>query len=475
MFYLVFRDFFTDSKFHNLDKFVEMFNNHVNYINDIFPEENQLEFGNESVVKLFSILNSYANLFKEKKWKVFSQELKVGGKIGNLGTNEGRFAGTIDMVVENEIGELFLIDLKTSTLDRTKFKYENTLGESEDTFLYAEKDKIQLNTYAYLMNQLAPNTNIQGLYILPIQISADPKTKNSKFSDASNISDFNEEIPLLEVEFEKDSYENVLGIKAEDLNIKKPQKRTGKFDISKGNVKNESFEGVEMEAFEMGSFLDQFETKPQSKKEEIKTKENKFNIQDIISKLDEKLDETSFDTDKNMFTNNFVELNGEKYYFNAKGPKDTRFLFAKKTKSGYDFNVDLSANELQTLKQKLVAISLDQTFLKKRLDNIWNSRLNSVSLQENNKTAPKPVKKVESIKKEDMKVNDIDFDKMTDAEAMKAFMKLSNAFNSKFKTTISNINLELRNNKNIKESLKKLVLFLEENKIEREEIEIKCK
>ena len=475
----VFRNFFNDTKYHNLDKFIEMFTENVDNINNNSPEENDIEFNNDSIVKLFSIMNSYAQLFKEKKWKVYSQEFTVGGKIGALGTNDGRYAGTIDMIVENEIGELFLIDLKTSTLDRTKFKYENTKGDAEDTFLYAYKDKIQLNTYAYLMEQAAPNTNIQGLYILPIQLTADEKTRNSKFTNADNISDFNEDLPLLEVEYEKGSYENVLGIDVKDLTVKKTARKSNKFDVSKTDVKGESFEGVELDRFELASFTDTLPTKSEPQKKETTSAEGKFSMSDILSKMDVDDIVDNFELDKNMFTHNYVELDGERYYFNAKGPKDSRFLFAKKTDKGYDFNIKLSVSELNKLKAKLVKISLDQTLLKNRLEKIWNSRLESVSLSKvTKKEAPAStdvVKKAPSVKKEQMKVNDIDFEKMSVKDAQAVFLKLSRAYNDKFKSTISALNGELRNTKDAKASLRKLISFLEENNIEREEIKTKCK
>lgn len=491
---LVFRDFFMDTNNHNLDKFVEMFQLNVDQVNTRFPESNDMEFGEDVIVKLFDTLNSYAQYFKDKNWKIYSQGFTVGGRIGNLGTNEGRFAGTTDMIAENEIGELFIIDLKTSTIDRTNLKTYNEDGTSDDKYGYAEKDKIQLNTYAYLAEQSAPNTNIQGLFILPIQIKADEKSTNSKYTDADNISSFNEDMPLLEVEYEKGSFHDVLGLKEDDLKIKKQstyKKKSGKFNVSTVSKEEDSFtekiEELEEGKFELSSFLDSFETTPKQTVEPSK-KENTFNVQDVVTNNPEDYDVEEFDFSKNenAYTSNYVELNGEKYYFNANGPKASRFFIAKKTSNGYDLNVDLTLSELEQIKKKIVATALDQKFTESFLNKVWNSRLNSVSLpkvtatkKEETKAPVKkevvPAKKVVAAKKEEMKVNTINFDKMSDVEASKALAKLSNAYVKQFASTIGKINLKVRGTKNYKQSLKELVTFLEGQKISREAIETKCK
>jgi hypothetical protein len=493
---LVFRDFFMDTNNHNLDKFVEMFQNNLNNVNKRFGETNEMEFGEEVIVKLFDTLNSYAQYFKDKNWKIYSQGFTVGGRIGNLGTNEGRFAGTTDIIAENEIGELFIIDLKTSTIDRTNLKTYNEEGTVEDRYEYAEKDKIQLNTYAYLAEQSAPNANIQGLFILPIQIKADEKSTNSKYTDPNNISSFNEDMPLLEVEYEKGAFHEVLGVTEDSLKIKKEstyRKKTGKFDTSNVSKEEDSFteriEELEEGKFELAGFLESFEQTPKKPAAKSTKKEDTFSVQEIIDNNPEDYDVEEFDFSKNegAYSSNYVELNGEKYYFNTKGPKASRFFIAKKTSKGYDLNVDLTLSELEQIKKKIVSIALDQKFTESSLNKIWNSRLNSVSLPKasTNKTQPSqkevvkkepiPAKKVVAAKKEEMKVNTINFDKLTDKEASSALAKLSNAYIKEFKTTISKINVRVRGNKNYKQGLKELVTFLEGQEISREAIETKCK
>ena len=324
-----------DTDMHNLEKFVEMFQSNIDSVNAKFKESNDIEFSEDVVLKLFNTLNSYAEYFKNKQWKIYSQGFTVGGRIGSLGSNEGRFAGTTDMIAENEIGELFIIDLKTSTIDRSNLKTYNEEGTVEDKYNYAENDKIQLNTYAYLTEQLAPNANIQGLFILPIQIKADEKSTNSKYTDANNMSGFNEDMPLLEVEYEKGAFHDVLGVKPEALVVKKTstfKKGGGKFDTKNVSKEDDNFtekiEELEEGKFELAGFLDEFETTSKPVTKTSVKKENTFNVLDTFG--DEVIEDFDFSENSNAFTSNFVELDGQKYYFNTKGVRSSRFYIAKK-------------------------------------------------------------------------------------------------------------------------------------------------
>jgi hypothetical protein len=450
--------------------------------------------------------------------------------LGNLGNNDGRYAGTTDFIVEDsKSGQRYIIDIKTSSIDRSGL--EGYGGENEDTYGMVEDDKIQLNTYAHLMDKMDQNSNIVGLYILPITLRADDKSYNRSYTDAESLEEFNPENPLLEVDFEKGNLHEVLGLEEKDLIAKKKPipKKGGKLNVKgvqkkgtdaaaallkKGDASDIIAPGTE--AIDLGSLvsvLNALGVKVVNKGTEVKKTTATTNKAPVIKPKPQASQKvTQFNTGEAYVAKNIdltavtyneqtdkVTVDGQEYYVNIMAPQKRVFVIAKKVNGTISFDVDLSKETLNKIgieASKKNPEPFQQKKIKESFDNIWKSRLESVSLQEQAEEES-PVRKVEKPKvndstekrvetinnnRENRPSDGIDFDNLSAAKAKEVFMSLLNLIkgnetlsnNSNLKNSLGKINKAVRENGDFKAGVSSLVKLLETNGISREEMQKKC-
>ena len=110
-------------------------------------------------------INDLFNIFKliEKETSNFEIISTIPTLWGTI--NNKNIAGTIDLLaIDKTSGKVFIIDLKTSTLNRRK-EYD-----SEDVYDYKKSDSTQQSAYAELLAQQT-GIVISGIYLLPIQVN----------------------------------------------------------------------------------------------------------------------------------------------------------------------------------------------------------------------------------------------------------------------------------------------------------------
>lgn len=522
-----FRDFFLDTKHHTLENFKEMFEGHINTENKGNPK-NPMEFSDEVITKLFNTFNSYADLFLENDWVVYSNGFKVGARFNNLGPgdrNEGRVAGTTDFLVQDtKSKQFFIIDIKTSSIDRSSLEGYN--GDVEDQHGYADKDKIQLNMYSHIIETMNPNTSISGLYILPITLKAKEKSYASVYEDADMLSDFDENKALLEVDMEP--VHELLGLEEDDLKEFKLKRTKGKGGFNVSGVKGKATKsttqlekeegnaaaalaGLGGEAFDVKKLADLLEQlggvlneattaqgKPKvtvkAKPAIIKPKANvapkavQFNLGNVSINAGMDLETIGFtDADK-------VTINGKDYFLSPAGKKANRYAIAERNSNGTpNFDVDIDIATIEEIKKVRFAANLKGNIgdraVVTEFDKIWKSRLESVSLQKESTEAPlgKPVvvskkgdtpaeiKTTVNTNRANKASDSLDFSKLSEKEAGDALMKIMKAYrdNANIKQKIGEHNKDSRGKSKV-EALKSMVDMLIANSISSEEVRKIC-
>lgn len=183
----LFRDFFSRSTPETFDAFLER---GKEILKTVAKSKKLVDDKGESKVKIsdrafkeyYNILFNYSSYFNEKGWKVYTNLKPIGGRLGTAkdGRNKALFGGAVDVLVyDTKNQKYYLIDLKTSSVDRTT-AYEKP---ETDQFKYKEKDSIQLSTYVELIKQITKKSGkeikIEKAFILPLHT---PKVSKTDFS-----------------------------------------------------------------------------------------------------------------------------------------------------------------------------------------------------------------------------------------------------------------------------------------------------
>lgn len=131
-------------------------------------------FTDEFYQELFQALTKVKNLVKSGNFKVVTDIPILWGTIAGK-----KVAGTIDLLlIDKDNGSIWIVDLKTSTLNRREDYSKKTGG------LYKEGDRVQLNAYAKLFDermtghktQWGNDTKISNIAIFPLQTRKKPGT-----------------------------------------------------------------------------------------------------------------------------------------------------------------------------------------------------------------------------------------------------------------------------------------------------------
>lgn len=181
-------------------------------LNDVNTSKNSnIVISDRFFNSLYDILEDYKVLFDELDYTIYSNTPSIGGVIGN----KGNIAGTIDLLAYNNKSKKWvLIDLKTSTTDRTE-EYSKETDPSyikKKGYSYKNQDTIQLNTYKELFKQTT-GIEVEGLQILPLTSKSENiGSVNSTFDEINKPSG---EL-LLNIDSSKDIY-NILNISKKQL------------------------------------------------------------------------------------------------------------------------------------------------------------------------------------------------------------------------------------------------------------------
>jgi hypothetical protein len=484
----VFRDFFMDSKFHNLEEFINMFEQHLKDVNKESASTSamDMEFDLPVIIKMFDSLNVIAQDFLDRGWTVYSHGFTVGGQVGyKRGKNNGRYAGTTDFLATNKQGEIIIIDLKTSSQDR----YEAHEDPDNDKYGYKESDTIQLNSYRELMTQMDPSFIFGGMYILPLQIVADKGSDGSSYTKTDNFYDLRDDL-LIEVD--EESLEDLLGLTEDELKKPATVKKTasGAFVSADPNAAG----GTQ---FDIGGLLNLVPGRgvpstaaptkgtksPSSTKQDWQFKLLQAagsNRDDMMAMFDQKFEEVTVKIGKDTAT--------YRTHINPKDPSLSSF-YIKKTKTG-GWTFDITMEELEALNAlfdpEVFKASIKPSLVwKNRLasenksGNISNTQKKSVPLQKVTKTAPvKTVSRARTPKA--AKPSEVfDFNSMTEKNAESNLKKLVAVYQRTNRSIFNEMQKMLLKNASsgtkFKDALKMVVDSLVDSNITIEELNEKCK
>lgn len=118
-----------------------------------------IQFTKDAVKNYYDILVKVKKDLADKGLTIYTDIPTLWGELGGK-----KYAGTIDFLVKDKNGNLFIIDLKTSSRNR-RSDYM-----SGDKSLYKKGDLIQLNAYRELIKQRTGKD--VGIYIYPIKVTA---------------------------------------------------------------------------------------------------------------------------------------------------------------------------------------------------------------------------------------------------------------------------------------------------------------
>lgn len=185
------RDFIL-GKFSSFEDFKDAYNKH----------ELKSKVGNFSepfLQELFGIFNGISRYFNEQGIELLTNVPTLWGQLDGTKFNapKGNYAGTVDILGIKPDGSVIIIDLKTSSQDRT---------DKGNAFYqkYKKDDTIQQSAYAELLRQRT-GIHVDSVYVLPIQVTTDRTT--GEYIDAtpnlSSTGDFRMEVEIDEDLFPK--------------------------------------------------------------------------------------------------------------------------------------------------------------------------------------------------------------------------------------------------------------------------------
>ena len=151
--------------------------------NEIRTNRYEIQFDSGAHDQLFDIIAEIKTTADSLGWKVHSEIPVLSGMFPGLNLpQEGRIAGTIDLLVEID-GEFMIIDIKTATVDR---------ASPEGRSRYLASDTLQLNAYRELIEK-ATGVTIAGIMIFPLTVTQTGQYRNineivaPKFDDTGMI------------------------------------------------------------------------------------------------------------------------------------------------------------------------------------------------------------------------------------------------------------------------------------------------
>jgi ATP-dependent exoDNAse (exonuclease V) beta subunit len=112
------------------------------------------------------------DIFADVKQVIDSKNFKLTSRIPTLwgNINGEKFAGTIDLLAIDPEGNVYIIDLKTSSQNRRDTEGKYYQG-------YRDGDKIQQSAYAELLRQRTGIT-VKNIVIFPVQVTIEENVYN---------------------------------------------------------------------------------------------------------------------------------------------------------------------------------------------------------------------------------------------------------------------------------------------------------
>jgi uncharacterized protein YqgV (UPF0045/DUF77 family) len=341
------------------------------------------------------------------------------------------------------------IDIKTSSKNRADYY------EGKDPYGYKKKDAIQQNAYRELFKQLT-GIEVKSLLILPLTALSEDPGVNSEYRDIS-IGVSKNGKKLLIVDMSKDVYE-LIGKKK----VASKKVEVNEFQDELDGLRDEEMEDkspIDLSAFGIEI--------PKPTKKAPVTKAPTAKATDTFKLTKTMIAELSAELQKDA--GNYITAihKGKKYTIT----KDSFFVVTTPTASKAPVVVTSLSEILSIIDTYNKTIPVDSRINKNNVKKVWNSRLKVVPLQKpttkTKKVAPKVVKKIVK------KVETLDFNKLTSEEAE----TIINSLVDKLPARIKDIDAVLSKNetKSIQEQVKILYSTLENNKIAKDIIEIKCK
>lgn len=136
--------------------------------NEIRTNRYEIQFDSLAHDQLFDIISEIKTTADTLRWKVHSEIPVLSGMFPGLNLpQEGRIAGTIDLLVEID-GEFMIIDIKTATVDRSS---------PEGRSRYLASDTLQLNAYRELIEK-ATGVKIAGIMVFPLTVTQTGQYRN---------------------------------------------------------------------------------------------------------------------------------------------------------------------------------------------------------------------------------------------------------------------------------------------------------
>ena len=148
-----------------------------------------------AIVELRQTLEHIVTYMKENNLRALTSTNELFGNIGVMPVS-----GQVDIIMYNDKGELFILDMKTmsSSLDRAQMEgygREITGKTKDDRFGYASKDTAQLNIYRELIQALVgaelqkAGMQIKGLGIIPLLVTGSLNNSNELIIRSIKLSD----------------------------------------------------------------------------------------------------------------------------------------------------------------------------------------------------------------------------------------------------------------------------------------------
>ena len=493
------REFFS-SGFKNKDLFVSRGKEILERVNKEKTKHGDIQISDEAFKDLYSIFEDYKIEFDRLGLTVYSNVPTLYGKFTNDGPFWGNFAGTVDLLAqENETGQWIIIDLKTSSVDRG-LAYE---GE-KDTYEYQKKDQIQQVAYAQLFQNMT-GLSIKRLMIMPIIGKPNDGGQNGMHSEYTKFTKSAASTPLLTIDNSKTIYELKKLTPATNIDPGKKKTSQGKVDISKMNIKRKGTQGEEhpeipqdndMEGVEVSedvankglSALDKLmkrtPKKEEAPKEEPKKEEVKPVEQPKANPNQWQYTDASLDAMMADLTGGHVNP--------VQDPEGKLTNIGLGARSYIVMNLD--TYEPITDKEAIYRIlkyNLDDpnpakaAVIEKKWRSVWDKRFETSkpskaptvtttqkTVENNQEVIRKVEEKVVSLPKTKPQVETLDFNKLSDAQAMGAIETLMEDA-ALFQTIMNSI--DKNPTATIQEQLKEIFRLLEAEEISRQELRQRCK
>lgn len=409
---------------------------------------------------LHNILLIYKKEFNNRNYTIYANSLPLKGKLGVNGSNQGRYAGSMDILAyDNNNKEWVIIDLKTSTEDRGAV-YE---GKKKDTWGYMEKDRIQQNGYVELFEQ---STGIRPSKVLILPLTS--KGDTSENDVYSNIK-MSKHGLFLEVDTSKNIYE-LVDIKMKHVNNKAAAEKINaeieNLNNNTGDTNKETIDdsdlGNTIKFGKMGELPQAFLDAQQASKNEptppktVAKKEPKVEPNTLVYTQD---DINEFIESIQEYRTFNVSLNGVNY--------EVSISNAMVLKYNEDGTSEVVTN-LDEVKAVITENNKDnpKPYPMDKANKIWKSKINVVSLQ---KPTKEDVKEV--IEKGGTSSDILDYSKVSDVKASAAIAHLMGA-NPRH---IKKLNQLIRKGSDNVEKLENVINYLIDKGVGKDEIIKDCK